>query len=181
MNISYVKPSMLTPAPWRATHVLKPDLKILSESISDYGLLSPLVVQQSSGLVIDGYHRLLAISGSKELVKLHSSGVPCIAVNVDDIDAMVMHIRINRPKGSVVAKHMSSIVKQIYQSRKYTIDEIDDLFNMNVTESELMLDGSLIKMRKVKEHTYSPAWIPVEAPAGAVDSVVLERPPNDDR
>jgi len=181
MKVDLIKPAQLTPAPWRATHVLKPDLKILTDSISDYGLLSPLVVQQSSGLVIDGYHRLLAISSSKELTKAFSSGVPCVAVNVDDIDAMVMHIRINRPKGSIVAKHMSSIVKKIYQSRKYSIEEIDDLFNMNMAESELMLDGSLIKMRKVKEHVYSPAWIPIEAPAGAADSVVLERPPNEDR
>jgi ParB-like chromosome segregation protein Spo0J len=181
MKIESVKPARLTPAPWRATHVLKPDLKILSDSISDYGLLSPLIVQKSSGLVIDGYHRLIAISSSKSLTKSYGDGVPCVLVNVDDIDAMVMHVRVNRPKGSIVAKHMSSIVKQIYQSRKYTIEQIDELFNMNVTESELMLDGSLIKMRKIKEHVYSPAWVPIEAPSGAQESVVLERPPNDDR
>lgn len=181
MNIEVVKPSNLSFAPWRATYTLKPDLSLLCDSISDYGLLSPIVIQKSTNLVIDGHHRLIAISSSKQLTRIFSSGVFCNAVEVDDIDAMVMHIRLNRARGTIVAKHMSSIVKAINQSRKYSIDEIDKLFNMVLPESELMLDGSLLKIRKTKEHIYSPAWVPIEAPASMSGQVILERPPNQDR
>ena len=181
MNLELIRPESLAFAPWRATHTLKPDLSLLVDSISDYGLLSPIVVQKSTNLVIDGHHRLIAISLSKSLTKMFSPGVFCNVVEVDDIDAMVMHIRLNRARGTIVAKHMSSIVKSLNQSRKYSIDEIDKLFNMVLPESELMLDGSLLKMRKTKEHIYSPAWVPIEAPASVSGQVVVERPPNQDR
>ena len=102
-------------------------------------------------------------------------------VDIDTVDAMVMHIRLNRARGQIVAKYMSSVVRDIAASKKYSLHEIEELFNMNMLELDLMLDGSLLKMRKVKEHTYSKAWVPIEAPAGAVESVVLERPPNEDR
>ena len=176
-----INPPNLKPAPWRATYVLKPDLKLLASSISEYGLIAPIIVQKQSKYIIDGYHRLLAISSTKELVKRFSEGVPCLEFDIDDIDSMIMHIQINRARGTIVAKHMSNIVKKIYQNRKYTINEIDKMFEMGVTESELMLDGSLLKMRKIKEHIYSPAWIPIEAPAVVKETMEFEAPKNKDR
>jgi hypothetical protein len=45
-----------------------------------------------------------------------------------------------------------------------------------------MLDGDLIKNRKILEHNYARAWIPIEAPSSKVEDVfVIERPPNPDR
>jgi hypothetical protein len=52
---------------------------------------------------------------------------------------------------------------------------------MRVDELELLLDGTLIKMRKIPQHTYSRAWVPIEVPAGEELPVVIERPPNPDR
>jgi hypothetical protein len=181
VKIDLVKPALLSFAPWRATYVLKPDLSLLSDSIGDYGLLCPVIVQKKSNVIIDGHHRMIAISSSKQLSKKFTTGVPCSIVDVDDVDAMVMHVRMNRARGMIVAKHMSSIVKSIYQSRKYSIEDIDKLFNMVLPESELMLDGSLLKTRKTKEHIYSPAWVPIEAPSSVAEQVSLERPPNADR
>jgi hypothetical protein len=51
---------------------------------------------------------------------------------------------------------------------------------MSMIEVDMLLDGSLIKMRKVSEHKYSKAWVPIEAPSGSVESIELERPPNAD-
>ncbi len=176
-----INPKNLKPAPWRATYVLKPDLKLLVSSVTRYGLVAPIIVQKQTQHIIDGYHRILAISSNKELVKRFSNGVPCLEFDIDEIDSMIMHIQLNRARGSVVAKYMSNIVKQIYQNRKYTINEIDEMFEMGVAESELMLDGSLLKMRKIKEHTYSPAWIPIEAPAVVKETMEFEAPKNKDR
>jgi hypothetical protein len=54
---------------------------------------------------------------------------------------------------------------------------------MKGDELELMMDGSMIKHRKVPNHRYSRAWVPIEAPAGTVDkkSADIESPPNPDR
>jgi hypothetical protein len=53
---------------------------------------------------------------------------------------------------------------------------------MKTDELEVMLEASIIKTRKISEHTYSRAWVPIEAPAGTVDnSPLVERPPNSDR
>jgi len=39
-----------------------------------------------------------------------------------------------------------------------------------------------LKGKKLSEHTYSRAWVPIEAPAGSSpQSVKIERPPNADR
>ena len=77
--------------------------------------------------------------------------------------------------------HMSRLVKKINQSGAYDIRELQFMLGMNVMEIDMMLDGSLIKMRKISEHTYSKAWVPVEAPSGKIEKIVLERPPNPDR
>jgi len=176
-----ISPSLLKPATWRANFVLKPDLKVLTTSIETYGILSPIIVQKESKTIIDGHHRVIAISSSKKLSQRFAKSVPCIELDISDIDAMILHVQMNRGRGSIVAKRMSDIVKKIHQSRVYSIEEIDEFFNMTVIESELMLDGSLIKMRKIKEHTYSSAWVPIEAPAKSTERIILEKPPNQDR
>lgn len=180
-SFTTMKFSELSGAPWRATHVLKPDLRLLADSIRDYGIISPIVVQKKTLHIIDGYHRWLVCGNDKSLQRSFGGQVPVAVVDIDTVDAMVMHIRLNRAKGQLVARYMSSVVRDIAASKKYSLQEMEELFNMNMLELDLMLDGSLLKMRKVKEHTYSKAWVPIEAPAGAVESVVLERPPNEDR
>jgi hypothetical protein len=54
---------------------------------------------------------------------------------------------------------------------------------MRAEELALMLDGNLFKVRKIKEHNYARAWVPIEAPPNSVPPEVLsiERPPNSDR
>jgi ParB-like chromosome segregation protein Spo0J len=170
----------LRPAPWRTTHVLRPDLKLLSQSIEKYGIISPIVVQKSSGFIIDGFHRVVSIATSKRLKSMYGNKVPVHVVDCDDIEAMIMHISLNRARGSIVNHHLSRTVKKIHQSGKYTAAALEDVLGMSMIELDMLLDGSLIKMRKVSEHKYSKAWVPIEAPVGAVDSMEFERPPNAD-
>lgn len=158
----------IQPAPWRTTHVLRPDLKLLVKSIDDYGLINPVVVQKSSGVIIDGFHRVLAIATNKRLHKKYAKAVPVHIVDCGDTDAMVMHISLNRARGSIVNHHLSRTVKKIHQSGKYSAGALEDLLGMSMIEVDMLLDGSLIKMRKVSEHKYSKAWVPIEAPPGSV-------------
>jgi hypothetical protein len=53
---------------------------------------------------------------------------------------------------------------------------------MKPNEYSLMIDGTILKSRNIKEYTYSRAWVPVEAPPGTVDKgPTIESPPNADR
>ncbi len=157
----------LRPAPWRATHVLKPDLKLLSKAIEDYGLINPIVVQKNTGLIIDGFHRVISMATNKRLNLQYAKAVP-------------VHIVLNRARGAIVNHYLSRTVKKIHQSGKYSAAALEDLFGMSMVEVDMLLDGSLIKMRKVSEHKYSKAWVPIEAPSGSIDYVEFERPPNAD-
>ena len=181
VELATISLASLSPAPWRATHVLKPDLKLLTESIREYGVLSPLVVQKQSMTIIDGFHRYVSLQGDKALLKASGGKVLAQVVDCNEVDAMVMHIRLNRGRGNVVSHYMSRLLKKINQSGAYDVHQLQSMLGMNVMEIDMMLDGSLIKMRKISEHTYSKAWVPVEAPPGRIENIVLERPPNPDR
>ena len=89
MDIENVNVNELIEPKWNATHILRPDLLVLAESIGQYGLLSPLLVQKSGRLVIDGTQRLRLIIGNKHLMSLTGGVVPVIWVDVDEIDAMI--------------------------------------------------------------------------------------------
>jgi hypothetical protein len=53
---------------------------------------------------------------------------------------------------------------------------------MKSDELQLLIDGSLLKQRKISQHTYSRAWVPVEADAKITEiQMSIEKPPNADR
>jgi ParB-like chromosome segregation protein Spo0J len=182
MEISKVKFDSIKPAPWRATHVLKPDLQVLADSLHDYGWVSPIIVQKSTGFIIDGFHRWVCAQSDKRIMKRDKKEIPVIFKDIDAIDAMIMHICLNRGRGQIVAKYMSVIVRDVHHSGKYNIDEIKDIFNMSYAEIGLMMDSSVIKQRKISEYNYSRAWVPIEAPKGSAEEMAeIEKPPNPDR
>jgi ParB-like chromosome segregation protein Spo0J len=182
MNIEMVDGDQLVEAPWRTTYVLKPDQKVLAGSLLDYGWLSPIVVQKRSNMIIDGHERWLIAGDEKKIVRRDKGRVPVMWVDCDDIEAMIMHIRMNRGRGSIQAKKLSTLFKQITRTGKYDKQELKKLFTMSLDEMDLLFDGGLIKSRKLDQHIYSRAWVPIEAPKGSpVPTMDIERPPNADR
>jgi len=184
MKIEYVKWDSIKPAPWRATHCLKVDLQVIADSLNDYGWFAPIIVKKDSSEIIDGFHRWVCAQTDKRILKRDKKLVPVIFEDVDTADAMLMHLRLNRGRGIILAQYMSQIVRELFHSRKYSPDEIKDMLNMSYAEITLMMDGSVLKTRNVKEHKYSRAWVPVEAPPGTIEQpedTVIERPPNKDR
>lgn len=182
MNIDMIKGEDLLEGPWRTTYVLKPDQKVLSGSLLDYGWLSPIIVQDGTNKIIDGHERWLIAGDDKKIRRRDKGLVPVVWVDCDDIEAMIMHVRVNRGRGNIQAKKLSSVFKQITRSGKYDKQELKKLFTMSTDEMDLLYDGGLIKTRKLDQHVYSRAWVPIEAPKGAVaPSMSIERPPNADR
>ena len=181
-EVEWVPTTSVRPADWRAGHILHPDLKLLAHSMTTHGWLTHLVVRRSDAKIIDGFHRWLVAGGNKGFARAHdASMVPVLWVDCDEIDARVMHVQLNRARGVVVAKYLSLLVRDVLRSGKYDKTELRSMFHMGLDEMDLMVDGSLLKTRKIAEHTYSKAWVPVEAPpqsATVAPQIVLERPPN---
>jgi ParB-like chromosome segregation protein Spo0J len=182
MEIQYIKGSDLTPATWRSTYILRPDLKVLQKSMEEYGWLQPIIVQAETNVIIDGFHRAFLAGSVKSIKKRDKGLVPVHFVDCDELEAMLMHLRLNRGRGAQVGKGVSSIVKALIKSRAIDQAELRDTLAMSREEFDLMLDGTLLKQRKVDQHSYSKAWIPIEAPAGAAEQKMsIEKPPNADR
>lgn len=179
-NVTWVPIKSLRPAPYRSTHLLKPDFRLLQLNLSECGWLSPLLVRVADSTIIDGFHRWV-IAQDPKMVKQLGPEVPILYQDVDEIDAMILHVRMNRAKGNIMAKPFSRIIQRVAVSGKYDDAQLMDVLCMSADEVDLMLDGSLLKKRKVSEHSYSKAWVPVEAPPDAVNSPVIERPPSPDR
>lgn len=183
MKIEMVSTEQLSVPSWNVTHILRPDLLVLAESIATDGILSPLVVQRSSGNIIDGSQRLSLILGNRHLYEMFKE-VPVLWQDVSDTKAMIMHVQLNRGRSSILAKSLSTIVRTLKRSRAMDVQDFQKKFCMKGDELELMMEPSIIKHRKVANHRYSRAWVPVEAPPGTVDaegSVKAEAPPNADR
>jgi hypothetical protein len=183
MNITTITTDNLRPAEWRATYMFKPELRLLADSLSDYGWTAPIVAR-TDGTIIDGFSRWLVVQSDPRLKKRFNGEVPVVFVDCDDAEAMLMHVRLNRARGQVIVKRLSTLLKSVGETGTWTDGDIQAALRMSNDEYDTLIDGSLIKARALKEHVYSKAWVPVEAPpADAVlaGNIVIERPPNADR
>lgn len=181
-TIDFVDFSELKVAPFKATYILRPDLLTLSMSLSDFGFIVPLVVQSGTNIVIDGNERLLLATKNKNVSSCVGDKCPVVYVDCDSLDAQLMHLRLNRSRGNLLAKPTSNIIRNLIKSKKFCMEDLQEKLRMEHDEFHLMLDGSLLKHRKVSEHNYSRAWVPVEADPKATEvEISIERPPNPDR
>jgi hypothetical protein len=181
MNVDFIPIDDLRYPDWRATYILRPDLMVLAASIGEFGLLNPLIVQQDTNIVIDGSSRLAVISQIASLRDRFPT-IPVIFVDVDESQSMVLHVQMNRGRGFIVPHRLSAIVRKLRRVCGFKETDFRDKFAIKFDELELLLEGSFIKHRNIKEHTYSKAWVPIEAPAGVVDKapISIEKPPNPD-
>lgn len=183
MKIEQVGIDDLKVAPYKATYILRPDLLVLSASLMDFGFIQPIIVHKSTMEIIDGNERFLLASNVKKIKEKCEGFIPCVLVECDKYEAMLMHVRLNRGRGALVAKPTSAIIRRTVFAGKSDRESLDRQLCMKKMEFDLMMDNTIIKQRKITEHKYSRAWVPVEAPPGTVDKtpVVTELPPNADR
>ena len=169
---SLVSPDKIQPAFWGSVnYVVSPDFNRIKESIEKYGVLQPVVCQKSTACIIDGLHRWRIA----KLLDLQE--IPVVTVDVNDVDAALLHINMNRNRGVVVNKFLSELLREIFFDNDLDLEEFQDQLGLGDEEFLLLMEGSLIKMRKIKEHKYSPAWVPIESATG--ENVQIERPTGD--
>jgi hypothetical protein len=182
MKIVLVDNKKLKIPAWGATSILRPEKMLLKMSMIEYGWVQPIIVKLSDNTIIDGYQRYLISIDDEKFLKKHGSSIPVIYEDVDDIEAIVMHIRLNRARGATNAYALSRAVKRIVASGKYEEDDLSNLFLMHDDEIDLLMSDGLLKKKNWQKYEYSRAWVPIEvAKPVADDTVYIERPPNKDR
>jgi len=181
LKIEYFSVDSLKKGDWHSNHVLRPDLLTLSASMQKYGFIFPVLVRAEDNAIIDGYHRWMLAKDNPKMAARVGTQIPCIVHNVDTLEAALMHLQLNRGRGSLVAHKVAAVVRDLIFSNKYSEEDLDLLLSMKYDELSLLLDGTMIKKLNTSEHKYSRAWVPIEAPAGTVENFKTERPPNPDR
>jgi ParB family transcriptional regulator, chromosome partitioning protein len=113
MNITYIRISMLYGATWNSNRMDDDMLEKLKESLVRYGLVNPLVVR----LIADSQYEVL--SGNQRLRVIREMGVPyvpCVIVELDDNQAMLMAQALNGIRGEDDLTLKSILLKKILSS-----------------------------------------------------------------
>lgn len=182
MEIVQVAYNVLKIPLWGATSILRPEKMLLRVSMIEYGWLQPIVVKLSDNTIIDGYQRYLLSIDDEKFSKKYGKTIPVIFKDVDEIGAIIMHIRLNRARGSVNAYALSRAVKRLIASGRYDGNDLSNLFLMRDDEIDLLLSDGLLKKKNWQKYEYSRAWVPIEvAKPNIIEPVIFERPPNEDR
>lgn len=184
MNIVTLHIENIKPAAWRTGYILRPEYRVLRDSLVEYGWVQPILVRADDCTIIDGFARWQLAGNDKSVIRRVGGEVPVVLVDCDEVDAMIMHVRVNRSRGLVVAKPLSRLIKRILSTRKYSDEQLRSFLGMTPDEFGVLSDGSLVKSRKLKEYKYSNAWVPVEVAPEEVTlsgEITIERPPTPDR
>ena len=153
------------------------------QSLADWGWLQPLIVRVEDRTIIDGNLRWVIAKEQKPVMAKVGDQVPVVWVSCDEVDAMIMHVRMNRAKGMVVATKLSALLKWVIASNKYDRRTVQNLLVMTNDEYEVLVEGYYLKRKSIKEHNYSRGWVPVEAPkpgTAVAGDISIERPANRD-
>ena len=165
-----LKPQNIKAPDWRTTHILKTDYLGLMVSVKSFGILQPVLAMED-GTIIDGCARWMVAHdlGLKE--------IPVTRIKCSTGEAILLHIQMNRSRGAVVPYRLSRAIKTLLKVMDDR--EIMDSLNMSEDEFDILADGSLLKKRKVKQHDYNKAWIPIESSSS--EDFHIERPPTPDK
>lgn len=159
-NITWVGVEKLWANAWNPNFVFSPEMKLLKESIMRTKWIQPILVN-ANFMIIDGFHRSLLCKSDQEVADLTDGCVPCSILDIDDAEAMMMTVRINRAKGTHTAFKMSELVQQLVDDYGKSPDEISVGIGATLEEVDLLYKGGVFKKRDLDRWEYSKAWIPV--------------------
>lgn len=181
MNIAARGADELRPATWATSHLLRPDERLLADSLTLHGWLSPLVVTRT-GLIVDGNQRYRMVVSDPKVAAALPDKIPVNVVEVDEVDAMLMHMRLNRGRGMVVAKRVSGLLHEVLAAGRYDRQTLRKMLCMTNEEFDVLYDAVYVKLKAVSQHQYSRAWVPIEAPkpGQVTSSMEYEYPVNPD-
>jgi ParB-like chromosome segregation protein Spo0J len=159
-NIQWINVEELNPNHWNPNVVFNAELDLLKQSILTTGWIQPILVSRDY-IIIDGFHRS-QLAKEPELMREYGGLVPCAVLDLDEPEAMLMTVRINRAKGKHVAVRMSDLVNSVIDDFGYTPEQVQEKIGATSSEVDLLRAGTILKAMDLKNYKYSKAWTPIE-------------------
>jgi len=146
---------------WNPNVVFNPELELLERNILKMGWVQPILINPD-GLIIDGFHRWQLARSSKKLLERYGGKVPCSVIQVGQVEAMLLTVRMNRARGTHVATRMHELVSRLLN--EFHMDPAELALEIGATkdEVELLSQENVFKARNLKDYRYGRAWYPVE-------------------
>ena len=139
ISVNDIKPSDFNPRKWDDK-----DVADLTESIKKYGLVDPLLINSAENrknVLIGGHFRL------KVAKNLGYKKVPCIYIKVSDIKKeKELNIRLNKNLGEFDSNLLAKFDEGFLSSVGFSSEELDDIFEIDVTPEQFDLEAELQKL-----------------------------------
>ncbi|MBN2024948.1 MAG: ParB N-terminal domain-containing protein [Pirellulales bacterium] len=161
-NVCWLEADTLSANAWNPNVVLRAELRLLETSLLRSGWVQPILVSTAL-TIIDGYHRVRLALESRALRDRYGGKVPCSILDLDEAEAKMLTVRINRAKGTHVAVRMAELVRQLVEDHGCEIEEIAAGIGATREEVQLLLENDVFKARNLANAPYSRAWYPAES------------------
>lgn len=163
-NVQWLDGNELKANSYNPNNVFSPELRLLELNILKLGWVQPVMVSRDM-VIIDGFHRWMLTMNSEALKAKYKGCLPCVILDVDRAQAMILTVRMNRAKGSHIACRMADLVKELVNDLKVPIPRLVEELGATADEIELLLQDNVFKAKDVKTLSFSKAWYPVEVRA----------------
>ena len=135
MRIEQVNPKILKPTEYNPRQMTKKQVKDLTESIKQFGLVDPLIINRYKGRenVVIGGHQRLKIAILEEFKK-----VPVIYVNLNKEKEQELNLRLNKNLGEWDWDLLANFEKDLLKNIGFEEEELNKMLGLDeVTEDEV--------------------------------------------
>jgi len=139
VQIGLLKPATYNPRKWSQDAI-----KQLTESISKFGLIDPIICNSAQGrenIVIGGHFRL------KVAKDLQYEEVPVVYLNIPDIEReKELNVRLNRNLGEFDLDLLANFDESFLADIGFSSEELDDIFPAEENPEEFNIEKELKKL-----------------------------------
>ncbi len=149
-QVVWLPTEALQPNWYNPNVVFGPELRLLELSILRTGWVQPVLATRA-GTIIDGYHRWRLARESPRLHERYGGRLPVALLDLEEAEAMLLTVRMNRAKGSHVAVKMSELVKALIDRHGLDRQQIAQEIGATLDEVDLLYQDGVFKARKIAE------------------------------
>lgn len=161
-NIQWIECDKLVANHYNPNRVMNAEMNLIERSILLTGWIQPILINKNN-VIIDGFHRWTLSRLSPSLLSKYHGKVPCAVLDITDVEAMVITVRINRAKGTHLAFRMSEYVRELVEKHKIPMDKLAVDIGATFDEIQLLMKSDVFEAKDVQNWAYSEAWFPAES------------------
>lgn len=161
-TIQWIECDKLIANHYNPNRVMNAEMNLIERSILQTGWIQPILVNKNN-VIIDGFHRWTLSRLSPSLRSKYHGKVPCAVLDVTDVEAMVITVRINRAKGTHLAFRMSEYVRELVEKHKIPMDRLATDIGATFDEVQLLMKSDVFEAKDIQNWAYSEAWFPAES------------------